>query len=110
MQIKIYYYGYKVYQTGRTLNVELHQMRYFQCVARYESVSKAADELHVSQSALSKSISKLENELGVKLFDRRGKRISINENGLRFQQDVVRILDDIDSSIESLQGYSQQEQ
>ena len=52
--------------------MEIHQLKYFICVAKLESISKAATTLHLSQPALSKSIAKLEDELGVLLFDRRG--------------------------------------
>ena len=50
--------------------MEIHQLKYFICVAKLESISKAATTLHLSQPALSKSIAKLEDELGVLLFDR----------------------------------------
>ena len=82
--------------------VELHQLKYFRVAAKYQSLSKAAAELHVSQSALSRSIAKLETELNVTLFDRRGKRLVLNENGIRFLADVERILGDIDDSIRAI--------
>ena len=49
--------------------MELLQLRYFCEVARRESVTKVAEELHVSQPSLSKTIKNLEQELGVVLFD-----------------------------------------
>ncbi len=84
------------------MSVELHQLKYFRVVAKYQSVSKAAIELHVSQSALSRSIAKLETELNVTLFDRNGKRLALNENGTRFLVDVERILGDIDDSVRTI--------
>ena len=77
--------------------MELHQLRYFRSVADYENVSKAAEELHVSQPALSRSIKKLEDELGVQLFDREGRRVSLNENGEVFLHAVQNALDAVDS-------------
>ena len=82
--------------------MELYQLRYFERVAYYESISRAAAELHLTQPALSKSIAKLEEELGVKLFDRDGKRLHINECGIFFLRSVERILWDLDDSARSL--------
>lgn len=82
--------------------MELTQLKYFKKVAQHQSVSMASDELHISQSALSRSIAKLEEELGVRLFDRNGKRIALNKDGESFLVDVNRILDDIDDSVRSL--------
>lgn len=68
--------------------MELQQLRYFMQVAKVESISKAASTLHLSQPALSKSIIKLEQELGCDLFDRTGKRISLNDRGRTFAKGV----------------------
>lgn len=61
--------------------MELMQLRYFKEVARQESFSRAAEALHITQSALSKSIAKLEDEVGVKFFERDGNRIHLNQFG-----------------------------
>lgn len=70
--------------------MELQQLRYFVRVAQVESISKAAKSLHISQPALSKSIMRLEQELGCDLFDRTGKRIHLNEKGREFLGGVAR--------------------
>ena len=64
--------------------VDLLQLRYFQAVARHQHVSRAAAELHVAQPALSRPIARLEAELGVPLFDRRGRRVRLNRFGAMF--------------------------
>lgn len=53
--------------------MELRQLYYFVKVARKEHVTQAAEELHVAQSAVSRQIHQLEEELGVKLFYKRAE-------------------------------------
>jgi DNA-binding transcriptional LysR family regulator len=64
--------------------VELLQLRYFQTVARLEHMTKAAEALRVAQPALSKTIARLETELGVPLFDRNRRQIRLNAYGRAF--------------------------
>ncbi len=61
--------------------MELYQLHDFLCVAKYENISKAAQELHTSQPTISKAIRALEDEIKVKLFDRNGKRVSLTRGG-----------------------------
>jgi LysR family transcriptional activator of glutamate synthase operon len=68
----------------RITAVELLQLKYFQTVARLEHMTHAAEELRLSQPSLSRTISNLEKELSVKLFDRTGKHIKLNESGKAF--------------------------
>ena len=82
--------------------MELLQLRYFCEVARRESVTKVAEELHVSQPSLSKTIKNLEQELGVVLFDRVKKRIVLNEQGKEFHDKVSKGLNLIDSAVDGL--------
>ncbi len=65
--------------------METFEMRYFLGVARTENIHRAADELHVSAGSLSKAISRLEEELSVKLFSREGRNIKLTENGRLLQ-------------------------
>jgi LysR family transcriptional regulator, transcription activator of glutamate synthase operon len=66
------------------ISMDLLSLRYFQTVARLENMTKAAEALHITQPALSKTIGNLEKELKVRLFDRTGKYIRLNEYGKRF--------------------------
>lgn len=64
--------------------MELLQLHYFRTVARLEHMTKAAQELHIAQPALSKTIARLEEDLGVPLFDRQGRQIRLNTFGKAF--------------------------
>lgn len=62
--------------------IEIYLLEQFDAFARCGTLSKAAEELHISQPALSRSMKKLEDELGVALFHRDKTRISLNETGV----------------------------
>ncbi|MFC5403217.1 LysR family transcriptional regulator [Cohnella soli] len=74
--------------------MELLQLEYFRTVARLEHMTEAAELLHVTQSSLSKTIQRLEEDLGVSLFDRSrsGRRLRLNEIGRSFLRRVERAL------------------
>lgn len=72
--------------------MELTQMRYFVLVAENGSTAKAAAEAMVSQSTISKSLLRLEQEMGMPLFDREGNRLVLNPAGKEFLQQVRPIL------------------
>src|SRR5215218_6786965 len=78
--------------------MDLLQLRYFQAVARREHVSRAAEELRVSQPSLSRSVARLEAELGVPLFDRDGRRVRLNRLGAAFLRRVDRALRELDDA------------
>ena len=63
-------------------------MQYFLTIARFESVTKAAAFHHVPQSAMSQTLSRLEKELGCKLFERKNNRIYLNHEGRVFLESV----------------------
>jgi len=66
--------------------MELKQIEYFLQLAQMQHVSQAADFLNISQPTLSKSLSNLEKDLGVPLFDRVGNRLRLNASGQRFYE------------------------
>jgi LysR family hydrogen peroxide-inducible transcriptional activator len=61
--------------------VEFHQLRYFCAVAKAGSFTRAAQQQHVSQPSLSQQLRKLEDELGVTLFDRMGRAVRLTRSG-----------------------------
>ncbi|MFF7994963.1 LysR family transcriptional regulator [Kitasatospora xanthocidica] len=74
--------------------VDLHTLTQFLAVARLEHLSRAAEELRVAQPSLSRSIARLEAELGTPLFDR-GGRLRLNESGRVFRGHVERALGEL---------------
>lgn len=70
--------------------MELLQLKYFQVVAKLENMTRAAEELHIAQPSLSKTITRLEESIGVPLFDRQGRRIRLNQFGQTFLKRVER--------------------
>ncbi|MFI1255482.1 LysR family transcriptional regulator [Streptomyces netropsis] len=76
--------------------MDLLSLRCFQVVARHEHISRAADELRVAQPSVSRTIARLESELGVPLFDRRGRRIRLNQHGAAFLRRVDRALGELE--------------
>lgn len=81
--------------------MELLQIRYFLKVSELESMTAAARELHVAQPSLSKAISRLEDEIGVKLFDRLGRRIRLNDCGACFQRYARSALISLEDGVRS---------
>ncbi|MEM9256443.1 MAG: LysR family transcriptional regulator [Pseudomonadota bacterium] len=71
----------------------LRQLQVFLATARHENITRAAGELAMSQSAASGSLSELETQFGVKLFDRIGKRLRLSELGRQLRPDAQRLLD-----------------
>jgi DNA-binding transcriptional LysR family regulator len=72
------------------------QLEYFSVIARLQHMSRAADQLGVSQPALSRALSKLEADLAVPLFDRVGRSIRLTRHGELFQRRVARALQEIE--------------
>ncbi|MBT9778430.1 LysR family transcriptional regulator [Clostridium sp. MCC353] len=68
--------------------MNLLQFEYFLELAKLQNMTSAAESLHISQPALSNMLKKLEAELGVPLFDRKGKNLKLNENGREFQKTI----------------------
>ena len=76
--------------------MDLLQLKYFEMVAEMGNVTRAAESLHIAQPSLSNTIARLEEDLGVQLFDRRGRRIVLNQFGEAFLERVKRIFHELD--------------
>ena len=87
--------------------MNLQHLRYFEVIAYYQNISKAAQQLMISQPALSNVLLQLENELETKLFDRQGKILVLNESGKMFLRTVQDVLHLLDSSTAQLKNNSQ---
>ena len=83
--------------------MELQQLKYFITVARLGNMTKAAQELYVTQPNLSKSISRLEEELGVPLFERRKGKILLNDYGRCFLSSVNLSLGELENGVLRIQ-------
>lgn len=82
--------------------MELDQLRYFLRVAERGNFTRAAEDLAISQPALSRSIQKLEDELGQPVFERKSRSVSLTEAGTLLQsraQQVLTILEDTKAEI-----------
>ena len=85
--------------------MEIRNLRYFLAVAREENMSRAAEQLHVTQPTLSKALKALEEELGKKLFTRHSFSIALTEEGVLLRdraEDLVSMADKIEQEFLSL--------
>ncbi len=83
--------------------MELHYLEIFNTVAGLQNYRKASDEMHISQPALSIEIKRLEEQIGLKLFDRIGNRIYLNDNGRMLQKytnNIFSIIHDMEGAIQ----------
>ncbi|OKI00725.1 LysR family transcriptional regulator [Streptomyces sp. CB02923] len=78
--------------------MDLTSLRTFRVVARHEHISRAAAELRIAQPAVSRTIARLEAELGVLLFDRQGRAIRLNRYGAALLRRVERALGELDDA------------
>jgi LysR family transcriptional activator of glutamate synthase operon len=87
--------------------VELRQLRYVEAVARHHHFTRAAEELHVAQSALSHQIRRLEGELGTELFERTSRTVVTTEAGEAVAARARRVLAEVDGvrgEVDELEG------
>ena len=82
----------------------LRQLQYFVAVAEQGSVTRAAQNLSISQSSVTEAIKELESDLGVELFDRHPRGLSITHNGHQFLRHATKILSTVSDARTSFSG------
>ena len=93
----------------RRPDVTLTQLRYFVKAATYSSMTKAADELHIAQSAVSAAISQLEQQIGTQLFIRhRARGLALTAAGEEMLRDTSALLAHLDEVLDSASGHVDQ--
>lgn len=74
------------------MRITLKQLAIFAAIARHENISQAADEVALTQSAMSMALKELESQLGTALFHRQGKRLKLNAAGIELQPKAQQLL------------------
>ncbi len=82
----------------------LRSFRVLEAAARHQNYTRAADELHLTHSAVSHQIHALEETLGVRLFERSGRQMRATESGRQLAQDVRATLDALAGAVERVRG------
>lgn len=77
----------------------------FECAARYGSISRAAEELHLTQGAVSRQVRQLEDQLGAELFHRHHQRVMLTDAGRSFLEEIRPTLDALDVATQRVMSY-----
>lgn len=85
--------------------MELRQLQYFVMVAKKQHVTQASEELHVAQSAVSRQIHQLEEELGIQLFAQKGRNLQLTPVGHLFLNRMENILSDLERAITEVREF-----
>ena len=83
--------------------MDFSKLNYFKAVARHGNLTRAAEELYISQPGLSRYLSRLEEELGVPLFERRKGKIVLNTYGQIFLSNVNLAFEQLEKGVETVQ-------
>lgn len=78
--------------------MELRQIKYFLAVANYGGVRKASQVLHVTQPAISRQVSELEGELGVQLFERASRRLTLTLAGEYYRDQMSEMMNNLENT------------
>ena len=89
------------------MSLELRQLEYFQMASRLKNITRAAQRLKVSQPNITVAIKKLESELGILLFDRSQKQLSLTPEGAVFLSRIETALRCIEDAVLEVNDYKQ---
>lgn len=81
------------------MNISLRQLKCFVAVAQHQNFTRAAQELHTTQSAVSLIIKELEEEVGFRLFDRTTRQVALSEAGTEFYRTAYRLLEEFQAVV-----------
>ena len=84
--------------------MELRLLRYFLTVAKEQNFTKAAEQLHITQPTLSRQMTALEEDLGVMLFVRGGRSVTLTDEGILLKRRALEILELEEKTLEELGG------
>jgi DNA-binding transcriptional LysR family regulator len=89
------------------VHLTLRQLKVFEAVARHLNYTRAAEELHLTQPAVSMQVKQLEDSLGVALFEQLGKRVHLTEAGtevLGYARTITQHLDELEGVLNRMKG------
>ena len=86
----------------REISASIRHLKLFESVARLHGVRRASEECHLSQPAVTQAIAKLEEQLGIELFDRRASGSYLNEFGIVFQRRTKRLFEQFEQALVEL--------
>lgn len=84
------------------ISMDLRVLRYFLTVAKEQNFTRAAQQLHITQPTLSRQLAAFEQELGVTLFDRTGKNMTLTSEGILLKRRALEMLDIEERTLEEL--------
>jgi DNA-binding transcriptional LysR family regulator len=83
----------------KSLSVSMHQLRLFITLARHRSFTRAGDEYGITQSAVSRSIRELEDEIALRLFDRTTRQVALTDAGRRLLTRVAPLVEELEAAM-----------
>lgn len=84
--------------------MEIRVLRYFLTAAKEQNFTKAAEQLHITQPTLSRQLAAFEEKLGISLFVRKGKSITLTDEGILLKRRALEILNLEERTLEELKG------